>query len=60
MKMSDYPTIVRLISETQTQTGLRIKCALNTEYYPTKVPISDDQMEELDLLRACLKSDIFG
>jgi hypothetical protein len=49
--LADYPTIVRLIRETQTQTGLRVKCALNTEYYPTKVPISADQMNKLDLLR---------
>jgi hypothetical protein len=49
--LADYPTIVRLIRETQPQTGLQVKYALNTEYYPTQVPISDDQMDKLDLLR---------
>jgi hypothetical protein len=46
----DLPTIVRLIGETQTQTGLRIKCTLNTKYYPTKVQITKHDMEALDLL----------
>ena len=47
----DYPTIVRLIGETQTQTGLRINCGLSTKFYPTKIKVSDAQMAELDLLR---------
>ena len=47
--LNDYPTIVRLIGETQTETGLRVRCALNTRYYPTNVPISTNQMRQLDL-----------
>ena len=49
--MADYPTIVRLIGETKTKTGLRINCGLNTEFYPTKIKVSDAQMAELDLLK---------
>jgi hypothetical protein len=49
--LTDYPTIVRLIGETKTQTGLRVNCALSTKYYPTKIKVSDDQMRELDLLK---------
>lgn len=49
--LTDYPTIVRLIAETRTQTGLQVKCLLNTKYYPTKVPIDDDLMDKLDLLQ---------
>lgn len=49
--LTDYPTIVRLIGETKTQTGLRVNCALTTKYYPTKIKVSDDQMHELDLLK---------
>lgn len=49
--LTDYPTIVRLIGETKTQTGLRVHCALNTNYYPTKVKVSNEQMGELDLLK---------
>jgi hypothetical protein len=48
--LTDYATIVRLIGETQTQTGLRVHCSLNPQYYPTKVPVSTDQMSKLDLL----------
>jgi hypothetical protein len=47
----DYPTIVRLIGETKTQTGLRVQCTLSTQYYPTKVKVSDEQMRGLDLLK---------
>ncbi len=47
----DYPTIVRLIAETKTKTGLRINCGLSTDFYPTKIKVSDVQMAELDLLR---------
>lgn len=49
--LADYPTIVRLIGETKTKTGLRINCGLNTEFYPTKIKVSDAQMAELDLLK---------
>jgi len=47
----DYPTIVRLIGETKTKTGLRINCGLSTEFYPTKIKVSDVQMAELDVLK---------
>jgi len=49
--LTDYPTILRLIGETKTQTGLRANCALSTKYYPTKIKVSDDQMRELALLK---------
>jgi hypothetical protein len=48
--LTDYPTIVRLIGETKTQTGLRVNCTLSTKDYPTKIKVSKDQMNELDLL----------
>lgn len=49
--LTDYPTIVRLIGETKTQTGLRVHCALSAKHYPTKIKVSDDQMRQLDLLK---------
>jgi len=49
--LTDYPTIVRLIGETKTQTGLQVNCALSTKSYPTKIRVSDDQMSELDILK---------
>lgn len=48
--LADYPTIVRLIAGTRTQTGLVVNCALHTKHYPTGVPISKEQMNDLDLL----------
>lgn len=49
--LTDYPTIVRLIGETQTRTGLRVACTLNAKYYPTKLQISDERMDHVDLLK---------
>jgi len=49
--LRDYPTIVRLIAETKTKTGLRVKCTLSTKHYPTKIKVSNRQMAELDLVR---------
>jgi hypothetical protein len=49
--LTDYPTIVRLIGETTTKTGLQVNCALSTKDYPTKIKVSDEQMGELDLLK---------
>lgn len=48
--LSDYETIVRLIRDTRTQTGLVVSCQLNTKSYPTHVQVSKQQMSALDLL----------
>jgi len=49
--LSDYPTVVRLIRETRTQTGLRANCFLCTKDYPTTIKISAAQMRGLDLFK---------
>jgi len=49
--LTDYETIVRLIRDTRTHTGLVVNCTLNTRGYPTDVQVSNQQMEELDLLK---------
>jgi hypothetical protein len=49
--LTDYPTIMRLVAGTRTQTGLQVRCALSAEHYPTKIRVSDDQMGDLDLLK---------
>jgi hypothetical protein len=49
--LNDYETIVRLIKGTRTQTGLAVNCALSTKHYPTKVPVSNRQMDDLDLVK---------
>jgi hypothetical protein len=46
----DYPTMVRLVAETRTQTGLQVKCALSTKHYAINIKVSNAQMGELDLL----------
>ena len=48
---TDYPTVVRLISETKTKTGLSVHCALSSKDYPTEIKVSDEQMAALDLLK---------
>ena len=49
--LKDYSTIVRLVRATRTETGLVVRCALNTKYYPTNLKIPHRQMSELDLLK---------
>jgi len=49
--LSDYQTIVRLIGETRTQTGLVVNCTLSTKRYQTNVKVSNQQMQNLDLLQ---------
>jgi hypothetical protein len=49
--LTDYTTIVRLVAQTRTQTGLQVTCALSAKHYATKIKVSDKQMAELDLLK---------
>jgi len=49
--LSDYATIVRLIRGTRTQTGLTVNCILNIKNYPTKMPVTNQQMQELELIQ---------
>lgn len=42
-------TIVQLISNTRTSTGLKVRCILNKGRYPDKVSISDEQMGRIRL-----------
>jgi hypothetical protein len=47
-------TIVKLIANTRTATGLRVSCILDTQHYADKVRITDEQMSSL-----CLVPDSF-
>ena len=49
--MIDYRTIVRLVGETRTKTGLVVTCTLSDEHYATNIKVSDEQMRSLDCLR---------
>jgi hypothetical protein len=43
--------IVNLIANTTTRTGLIVKAALDTNRYPTKIKVSDEQLRQLRLKR---------
>ena len=43
--------IVNLIANTTTRTGLTVKAALDTNRYPTKIKVTDEQLERLSLKR---------
>ena len=49
--LDSYPTLLRLIAETQTQTGLRVKSHLVTKHFETGKKISADQMGQLLLVK---------
>ncbi len=44
-------TVVELIASTSTQTGLVVQSALDTGEYPTKIKVSDDDLEKVHLKR---------
>jgi hypothetical protein len=44
-----YQVVVNLIAATTTKTGLRVKADLDTEVYPTKVKVTDEELATLDL-----------
>jgi hypothetical protein len=47
--LTEYQTIVDLINNTKTRTGLSVKCLLDTDKYELGVRISDEQMLEIKL-----------
>ena len=47
-----YRVIVELISATTTQTGLTVRCQLDTSQYPKGVVVSDAEMAILNIKRA--------
>ncbi len=44
-----HATIVNLISATQTQQGLTVRCVLDRKKYPKKIKVTDEQMQTLRL-----------
>jgi len=44
-----HATIVKLITNTRTSTGLKVRCILDTRRYPKKVRVSDEQMAAIRL-----------
>jgi hypothetical protein len=48
-----FETIVKLISTTTTEKGLKVYCQLDGHDYPAKIKESDEEMEQI---RLCKKS----
>ena len=46
-----HAAIVKLIANTRTSTGLKVRCVLDTRAYPPKIAITDKQMEQINLSR---------
>jgi hypothetical protein len=44
-----HATIVNLIAATRTQTGLTVRCVLDTRHYPQQVKVTDAQMQRIHL-----------
>lgn len=44
-----YQVIVNLIAATTTETGLRVQADLDTNVYPTKVKVTDEQLANVNL-----------
>jgi len=49
--LTSHETIVNLIANTKTKTGLHIEAALNTSSYPTGIKISDKQLAAVNIER---------
>lgn len=47
--LTDRLTVVELIANTTTKTGLTIRCELDTNAYPKGIKVSDDEMASLKL-----------
>lgn len=49
--LETYQTIVNLIANTTTTTGLTVRCELDPNLYPTKIKLTDHQKESIPLTR---------
>jgi Rhodopirellula transposase DDE domain len=55
--LETYQTIVNLISNTTTTTGLAVRCELDPNLYPTKIKITDQQKQSIPLTRHLFHDD---
>lgn len=55
--LTDYETIVNLISGTTTSTGLKVSCKLDRRKYPIGKRVSDQEFSEINLTRADFHGD---
>ena len=52
-----HATIVNLIANTRTSTGLKVRCELDTKQYPNKVKVTDTQMAAIRLVPDAFHGD---
>ena len=52
-----HATIVSLIANTRTATGLKVRCVLDTNHYPAKMIVTEKQMTQLQITRAHFHGD---
>ena len=50
-------TIVQLIAATTTETGLKVRCAIDPKTYPAGVKVTDRELEAIDILRHSFHGD---
>jgi Rhodopirellula transposase DDE domain len=55
--LETYQTIVNLIANTTTATGLTVRCELDPNFYPTKIKLTDQQKESIPLARHLFHGD---
>ena len=55
--LETYQTIVNLIANTATGTGLTVRCELDPNLYPTKIKLTDQQKESIPLTRHLFHGD---
>jgi Rhodopirellula transposase DDE domain len=47
--LESYQVVVKLIGATTTETGLRVRAALDREFYPTKVKVTETELATVAL-----------
>ncbi len=55
--LTDYATVVNLISRTTTTTGLKVSCRLDRRRYPIGRTVSDDEWAQINLVRDAFHGD---
>jgi hypothetical protein len=55
--LETYQTIVNLIANTTTTTGLTVRCELDPDLYPTKIKLTDQEKESIPLSRHLFHGD---
>jgi hypothetical protein len=55
--LETYQTIVNLIANTTTTTGLTVQCGLDPNLYPTKIKLTDQQKDSIPLIRHSFHGD---